>query len=48
MTTTNSETQALDNYLHIADGSRVFVVQDDDNEVVAEKTEKYYWQPSFL
>ncbi len=29
MTTTNSETQALDNYLHIADGSQVFVVQDN-------------------
>ncbi len=48
MMTTNSKTQASDNYLHISfDGNQAFAVQDDDNEVPFDHTKtadlQYYW-----
>jgi hypothetical protein len=49
MMTTNSETQALDNYIHIADGSRVFIVQDSENDGFTDNTKeekddlRHYW-----
>lgn len=38
----NTETKASDNYLHIADGSRVLIVQDEDNTKEEKDDSQHY------